>query len=122
VRLPADRSGYVRGRGVLPDEQLVGADAELVTELDEQIEGRGCLVALDAGDVLVRDAQLPCKLLLGQLEGFPAGADSAADSRDRCLRHLSPLHPYEFDTPRLCPPDPLNAYVFLDFCIIEHLG
>ncbi len=79
VRLPADRSGYVRGRGVLPGEQVVGADAEPMTELDEQIEGWGCLVALDAGDVLVRDAQLACKLVLCQLEGFPAGADSAAD-------------------------------------------
>jgi hypothetical protein len=46
----------------LPGEQVVGADAEPVTELDEQIKGRGCLVALDAGDVLVRDAQLACKL------------------------------------------------------------
>jgi hypothetical protein len=87
ARLPADRSGYVRGRGVLSGEQVVGADAEPVAELDEQIEGWSCLVALDAGDVLVRDAQLSCDLVLGQLEGFPAGADPAADSRTRCLRH-----------------------------------
>jgi hypothetical protein len=49
ARFPADRSGYVRGRGVLPGEQVVGADAEPMDELDEQIEGWGCLVALDAG-------------------------------------------------------------------------
>jgi len=91
ARLPANCSGYVRGRGVLPGEKVVGADAEPVAELDEQIEGWGCLVTLDAGDVLVRDAQLACNLVLGQLEGVPAGADPAADSRDRCLRHPGSL-------------------------------
>ena len=35
----------------------------------------------------MRDAQLACKLVLYQLEGLPAGADPAADSRTRCLRH-----------------------------------
>lgn len=87
ARLPADRSGYVRGRGVLPGEQVVGADAEPATELDEQIEGWGCLVALDAGDVLVRDAQLACKLVLCQLSGrlAPTTLASATDMRRLCL-------------------------------------
>lgn len=42
----------------------LGKPLDLPRTCPKQIEGWGCLVALDAGDVLVRDAQLACNLVL----------------------------------------------------------
>lgn len=45
------------------------------------------VTALDTGDVLVRNPQLDCKLLLGELEGLPLGVDPAGDLDSRWLLH-----------------------------------
>lgn len=68
--------------GALPPlapEQLVGGDAEDLSDDRDQAQIRECLVALPAADGLVRHAQLFCQLFLGHAACLTQNGDKAAD-------------------------------------------
>jgi hypothetical protein len=82
-----DGPGDARRRRLLAGEQVVRAHAELAAESDKQLQGGHRVATLDARNVLVGDAQLDRKLLLGELESRPLGADATRDLDFRWLLH-----------------------------------
>lgn len=62
--LGSNRSGGVEGSNLASCEQIVRRDAEPAAQLDEHLQRRVGLAALDAGYVLMRDAQLMGQLSL----------------------------------------------------------